>query len=142
MHLYPARLDSASSASVARQVPLSRTSLLRSLPPSPCVLLVRYQVPLPLFRASCSSALCRAAARSLASWTFGRRREEEEKEEGGGGGRGRRRKVEEGGGRSTFLPKETRACRALLFPTLSCSWLSVLISLRGKRSGAAVLNAF
>lgn len=97
MHLYPARLGSALPASVARQSspPLS---LFLSFPSSPA-LPVLYQVL--LLR---SSRLFRSLQRhEIALRTFGK--------EGGGGG-------EAGGGRSTFLPKETRACRALLFPTL------------------------
>lgn len=98
MHLYPARLGSALPASVACQFS-SPLFLFLSFASSPA-LPVLYQVL--LLRSSCSSALSRAT-KSL--------HEPSDAEE-----EGRR-----GGGRSTFLPKETRACRALLFPTLLCS---------------------
>lgn len=99
MHLYPARLGSALPASVARQfspplVPLSLFSVLFYAP--------------RLISGSSSSFV---SPRPLASRATKSLHEPSDAEEEGRGG----------GGRSTFLPKETRACRALLFPTLLCS---------------------
>lgn len=103
MHLYPARLGSALPASVARQSSPPLTLFL-SFPPS-SALPVLYQV---LLRPRLASSALSRATKSLHKPSDA----EEEGRRGGGGG--------EGGG-STFLPKETRACRALLFPTLLCS---------------------
>lgn len=101
MHLYPARLGSALPASVARQSspPCPSFSLSRPLLRSPSYIRFFF-----FFVRLASSALSRAT-KSLHEPS-----DAEEKGRGGGGG----------GGRSTFLPKETRACRALLFPTLLC----------------------
>lgn len=112
MHLYPARLGSALPASVARQSSPAP-------PPSPSFSLSRPLLRSPSYIRFFFFVRLASSALSCATKSLHEPSDAEEEEQGGDGGEGRGGGG--GGGGSTFLPKETRACRALLFPTLLCS---------------------